>query len=234
MSRKAVQAPLFSISFKSYREAVGENAVRLAKIAAEVSSKTSVCPMVVPQVADIYRIAQNVPIAIVAPHVDPVPASGHNGAVVVEAVREAGAIGCMLNHADMKLTLATIRETISRAKEVGLLTMVCVESPQEAQMIAMLHPDIIHAELPSLIGTDSAVSKVDAGFVSDSVRLAKEMYPQVLVTCGAGIRTSEDAAAAIRLGADGVGASRGVVQSENPSRTIKDIVSSIEREWASR
>jgi triosephosphate isomerase len=42
---------------------------------------------------------------------------------------------------------------IRRAREVGLATMVCADSPEEAAAVALLGPDIVLAEPPELIAT---------------------------------------------------------------------------------
>ena len=46
---------------------------------------------------------------------------------LAESVKEAGAVGVMLNHAEKKLTLDVIKQTIARADEVGLATIVCAD-----------------------------------------------------------------------------------------------------------
>ena len=234
MSKFVLKPPLFLVGFKSYREAVGQNAVKMAKMAAEVSKGTEVCVMIMPQTADIYRIAQNVEIPILAQHVDPVPHGGYAAAVLAEAVKEAGAVGSLINHKDLKLKIQDLQRVVSRTREVGLISAVCADSPEEAQMISLLNPDIIIPELPELIGTKTAVTKADTKFVTDSIRLIKKYGPKVLVAIGAGINTGDDAGAAIRLGADGAGASKGIVTSENPMQTMKDMIYAIQREWKAR
>ena len=76
-----------------------------------------------------------------------------SGAVLAEAIRDAGAVGAMLNHSERPMTLGDIDRALARAREVGLATMVYADSPEEAAAVAMLGPDIVLAEPPELIAT---------------------------------------------------------------------------------
>ena len=66
------------------------------------------------------------------------------------------AVGVLLNHAEKRLTLSEIGRTIRRADEVGLATLVCADTPEEAAAVAHLGPNIILAEPPELIGSGLA------------------------------------------------------------------------------
>jgi triosephosphate isomerase len=51
----------------------------------------------------------------------------------------------MLNHVEKPISFEVLAETIKRAEEVGLLTIVCADSMADASKIASLAPDIIVA-----------------------------------------------------------------------------------------
>ena len=53
---------------------------------------------------------------------------GRAGQYLPEALKAAGAVGVMLNHAECKLTLDVIEKTIRRADEAGLATIVCADT----------------------------------------------------------------------------------------------------------
>jgi len=82
--------------------------------------------------------------------------------VLPEALKNAGAAGTLLNHAEKRITLSEISRTIKRADEAGLATLVCADSPEEAAAIAQLRPNMILAEPSDLIGSNKAVGK---GFI---------------------------------------------------------------------
>jgi len=82
---------------------------------------------------------------------DSLPIGRGLGSVLPEAVKAAGAVGVMLNHMEKRISLAELNKTIKRADEVGLATMVCADTVQEAAAIAHLGPNIIVAENPNLL-----------------------------------------------------------------------------------
>jgi triosephosphate isomerase len=93
--------------------------------------------------------------------------------VLPEALKEAGAVGVLLNHAERRLSLSEINRTIKRADEVGLATLVCADTPEEAAAIAHLAPNIILAEPPALIGSTQAGAE-GRDYVADIVALGAE------------------------------------------------------------
>mgnify|MGYP001087336145 CR=1 FL=1 len=230
-SRFALKPPFFTIGFKSYLGGIGESAVKMAKIAAELGRETQIQVMVIPQVADIYRISQNVDIPILAPHMDGVEPGGHNGAILAEAVKEAGAIGSLINHRDKRLTLSELYRIIRRSKQLNLITAVCADSPEQAEAIASLTPEIIVAEPPELIGTRRAVSTQDPGFITETLHLVKKRNPDILVAFGGGIHSKADAAAAIRLGSDGTGASNAIINAKDPYNMLRGMLYGVKEEW---
>ena len=76
-----------------------------------------------------------------------------------ESVYAAGARATFLNHAEKPLLANELVKSISRAKELGILTIVCADSLQEAKAIAKLEPDCILCEPTELIGTGETSSE---------------------------------------------------------------------------
>jgi len=64
--------PLILVNLKTYSESMGEKAVKLAKIAEEVTRETGICVALAPQFSDIHRVASASEVPIFAQHVDPV------------------------------------------------------------------------------------------------------------------------------------------------------------------
>ena len=79
---------------------------------------------------------------------DSLPVGRGHGSVLPEAVKAAGAVGVMLNHSEKPVCISEINKTIKRADSVGLASMVCADTIEEAAAIAHLAPNIIVVEQP--------------------------------------------------------------------------------------
>lgn len=221
-----VRTPLILVNFKTYAEATGKNALKLAKVAEEASLKTGICIGVAPQYTDIAPVAKEVSIPIFAQHIDSIEPGSFTGHILPEAVKEAGAIGTLINHSERKLKLAEIDATIVRAREVRLTSVVCTNNAAVSVAVAALKPEILAVEPPELIGTGISVSKAKPEVVTDTVERVKKVNPNVIVLCGAGITKGEDVAAALRLGTRGVLLASGVVKAKDPSKTLMELAKS--------
>ncbi|RLF80509.1 triose-phosphate isomerase [Thermococci archaeon] len=222
-----LEEPVIAINFKTYIEATGERALKIAKAAEEVYKETGVTIVVAPQLADLYRIAQEVEIPVFAQHIDPIKPGSHTGHVLPEAVKEAGAVGTLLNHSENRMILADLEAAIRRAEEVGLMTMVCSNNPKVSAAVAALSPDYVAVEPPELIGTGIPVSKAKPEVITNTVNLVKKISPKVKVLTGAGISTGEDVKKALELGTVGVLLASGVTKAKDPEKAIRDLVSLI-------
>ncbi|RLF79781.1 triose-phosphate isomerase [Thermococci archaeon] len=222
-----LKEPIVAINFKTYAQATGEGALRIAKAAEKIYKETGVTIVVAPQLADLYRIAQEVEIPVFAQHIDPIKPGSHTGHVLPEAVKEAGAVGTLLNHSENRMILADLEAAIRRAEKVGLMTMVCSNNPAVSAAVAALNPDYVAVEPPELIGTGIPVSKAKPEVITDTVELVKKVNPDVKVLCGAGISTGEDVKKALELGTVGVLLASGVTKAKDPEKAIWDLVSLI-------
>ena len=100
---KSFQLPFILVNFKSYAEGIGKNAFHLAKLCEKISKEHSVNISIAPQSPDIYQLASSLEIPVFAQHVDPVVSDAKTGHVSILAVKEAGAVGTLLNHSERKL-----------------------------------------------------------------------------------------------------------------------------------
>jgi triosephosphate isomerase (TIM) len=215
--------PIILINFKTYLEAVGQRAVTLAKYAAETTRETGVCVAIAPQTPDIGRITQDLDVPIFAQHIDPYPPGSYTGYVLPETVRDAGAIGTLLNHSEHRLRMDELEASINRAQEASLTTCVCSNVPTVGAAVAHFNPSMIAIEPPELIGTGKAVSKSKPEAVTEAVTLIKQVNGKLPVLCGAGIVDGSDVEAALNLGAIGVLVSSSVVKSKDPRTLIFDL-----------
>jgi len=218
-----MKTPIILVNFKTYIEATGKKALKLAEMAEEVSLKTEVCVGVAPQFTDIALIAEKVSIPVFAQHIDPVKPGSSTGHILPESVKEAGAVGTLINHSERRLIMADIDAAVKRTREVGLASVVCTNNAAVSAAVAALKPDMIAVEPPELIGTGIPVSKAKPEVVTGTVDVVKKINPNVIVLCGAGITKGEDVAAALRLGTEGVLLASGVVLAKDPSKALSDL-----------
>jgi triosephosphate isomerase len=221
--------PTIIVNFKTYLEATGNGAVALARKAEEVSRETNVNVAVAPQLADLSSVAKAVKIPVFAQHVDPIKPGGHTGHVLAESVKEAGAVGTLINHSERQLKLADIDEIIRITRDKGMLSLVCANNPTISTAVASLMPDAIAIEPPELIGTGIPVSKAQPEVVSGTVGLVREINKKVTILCGAGISHGEDVAAALKLGTQGVLVASGIVKAKDPYKIMHEFADAMKR-----
>jgi triosephosphate isomerase len=222
-----IRTPIVLVNFKTYLEGTEKKALELAKTAEKVSAETNVTIGAAVQPVDIAVIAHMVSIPVFAQHIDPVHYGSYTGHVLPESVKEAGAVGTLINHSERRLKLADIDAIITRARELGLVSVVCSNNSAVSAAAAALQPNMIAVEPPELIGTGIPVSKAKPEVVSGTVELVKRVNPKVVVLCGAGITTGEDVAAALRLGTEGVLVASGVVKAKDPYRVLHQFAEAI-------
>jgi triosephosphate isomerase len=225
-----VSVPIILVNFKTYSEATGKTALQLAKTAEKVNQETGICVSVAPQCVDIAPIVQAVSIPVFSQHIDVAKPGSFTGHVLPEAVKEAGAVGTLINHSERRLKLADIDAAIVRAKEVDLVSVVCSNNSAVSAAVAALKPDMIAVEPPELIGTGIPVSKAKPEVVSGTVELVKRINPSMVVLCGAGITTGEDVAMAVQLGTRGVLVASGVVRAKNPYKVLMDFAQNLRKQ----
>ena len=227
---RRVRAPVFEICLKGYL--YGADAVRLAQAADRLSRELDVSVIFDPQAVDIPAVARATDrLLVFAQHMDPVAVGRGVGSVLPEALREAGAVGTLLNHSERRMTLGDINRAIVRAREVGLATLVCADSPEEAAAVAQLGPDIVLAEPPELIATSRSAATEMRGFVERSVELVRQIDPGIIVMCGAGVQTPDDVEKMIGLGVGGTGSSSGVLKAADPVALMRAMLTAMKRSW---
>ncbi len=208
--------PVIVLNFKTYREATGEGALSLARIAERVRQDQGVNIMVSVQHTDIYRVASSVNIPVLAQHIDARDPGSWTGHVTAEAVKSSGAVGSLVNHSERRLTLADIGACIAKLKSLGLLSILCTDTPETSAAGAALTPDMLAVEPPELIGTGIPVSKAKPEVVTETVKLVRRINSDLILLCGAGISTADDVARAIELGTEGVLLASAYVKAKDP------------------
>ena len=225
-----MKTPIIIVNFKAYESAVGARALALAQACERVAQETGASVAVALQAADLFRVSQRVSIPVFAQHIDPVTFGSETGRVLPEGVKEAGAAGTLLNHSECRLRLDVLQQSILRAKEAGLDTVVCANNPSSGAAIAAFAPDFVAVEPPELIGKMS-VAQAKPEVISDSVALIRKVNPHQKILVGAGIQTEEDVRVSLRLGADGVLLASGVTKAEHPEDVVRALAQGLRKNY---
>lgn len=216
--------PLVLVNFKLYPQATGANAVKLAKAVEAGAKGFRGVVAVVPQAVDLRAVVAAVRLPVLAQHIDPVPSGKGTGWTLAEAVKDAGAVGSLINHAERRLEGPLVRACVERLRGLGMVGVVCAEDNEVAARLAPFRPDFLAVEPPELIGGDLSVTQADPEVVRRSVAAVKSVSPSTKVLCGAGVKTGADYHAALSLGTDGVLLATGIVLAKDPAKALADLV----------
>jgi triosephosphate isomerase len=222
-----LKTPFFEYGPKAYM--YGKELLNLAKEMDKLAEKYDVDIILDPQAVDLRMICENTKrIHVYAQHMDSIPVGRGMGTMLPEAIKATGAVGVILNHAEKKLTLQEIKESIKRADEVGLATMVCGDTLQELREIAKLGPNIIVAEPTELIGTGRPADKA---YVTQCIELIHSINPEIMVLPSAGIKCGNDCYNIVRAGADGSGCSSAIAKAKDPAKLAEEMISAVRRAY---
>ena len=226
-SKSKIRVPFFEIGPKSYL--VGDEVLELALFADAASKKYDIDIIFTCPVVDIRRVAQATDrIFVFAPHMDQLVPGRGLADTLPESLVAAGAKGVMLNHCEKPVTLAVLNKTIKRAEEVGLMTIVCTDTIEEASSVARLSPTIIVAEPTELIGTGKAS---DMAYVTASIEAVKSVNPNILVLQGAGISNGQNVFDVIFAGAEATGSSSGIIKAKDRAAMVDEMIGSVRKAW---
>ncbi len=227
-----LKPPYFEIGPKVYM--FGDEALDLALHADAMCRAFGVDIIFTAQYTDISRIAKETThLKVFAQHMDANSVGRGVGAVLPEALKQAGAAGVLLNHAERPLSLSVLNETIRRADQVGLATLVCAGTVEESAAVAMLRPNIVLAESPALIGGGKRGhdDALEIERINTAVRAVGE---RIQVLHGAGISNEEDVYEVIRHGADGTGSTSAIMRAAEPKEMLSRMIEAMSRAYRER
>ncbi len=221
------------VNFKAYAEGVGKKAVELAKLCGKVSKETGVTIIPAVQEEDIYRVSSQVGGEIYSQHMDPCEYGAHTGCDLPELIKENGGTGTLINHSEISIDVPTIRKSIERAREAGITSLVCANTPELAAEVAQFKPDFIAVEPPELIGGDISVSTAKPEIITETIKKVRAVA-DIPVLCGAGIKDRKDVRIAVGLGSAGILVASGVVKSKEQEKALKELAEGIKEGLNSR
>lgn len=215
------------VNFKAYAEVEGRKASDLAQVCQDVATRTGAKIIACPPVVETSAVAKAVDIPVLAQNVDPRKPGSATGWITPSMVKACGCAGTLINHAEHKVDPETVGKAVEMCRELGLVTVVCANTVEDAKVLAGFAPDYIAVEPPELIGGDVSVTTADPSIVRDTVEQVKAVNPRVRVLCGAGVKNGKDVSAALSLGAEGVLLASGVVKAADPYSVLMDLVSGL-------
>lgn len=226
-----IKSPFFVFNPKSYL--YGEELLALAKRADELAVMHPECSILVTvpfaDIAAVKNATEN--IIVTAQHMDGIYPGRGIGHVLPESIYHAGARAVFLNHAERPMTVAALAQSIKRAKELGIQTIVCADSISEAKAVAVMGAEVILCEPTELIGTRKTS---DSSYIEQTNQAIKEIDDTILVMQAAGISKAEDVYRTIELGADGTGCTSGITNADSPAEMLTDMVEALVKAYKER
>lgn len=209
------------VNFKSYENGSGKNGLALAKRIESVAKETEVRIAVAVQPGDISRISQEVSIPVYSQCIDPIDFGPHTGSILAENVKENGAGGALLNHAERKLGLVELKKVIAKCKELQLTTIVSVGNKENAQDIIEMKPDYMVFEYPEVNVSGKTISQLPPETLKEFVKLVKGA--SIPPFCGVGIASREDIKTAREWGAEGFVVDSAILESTEPEKRTLEL-----------
>lgn len=209
------------INTKAYSQATGEEFQKLLDACKSLEKKAkanNVEIIIIPQFPDIKdSISQN--ITTFSQHIDNISPGSHTGFISPDNLLSIGVKGTLLNHSEHRISKDVLKDSITKAKEIGLLTCVCAQTPQEIEEIVLMEPDYIAYEPPELIGGDVSVTTKPK-----SITQALSFSNSTPLLVGAGVKNSDDVSKAVELGTKGVLVASGIVKADNKKQAIEELI----------
>ncbi len=206
------------LSLKTYKEATGDNALKLLSSVKKISEETGVKIIPAVQPTDIYRIKKELGIEVWAQHIDPIDPGKNMGWLSPYSLKEAGATGVVINHSEHKTTDDEVKKILVKAKEYELKNVVIAFDPDTVIKYDSWEPDFISYEKEDAIGTGKSMVKTEAANIKKLVSVLTR--PLII---GAGIATGNDIREAVKIGAKGIIMASKFVLAENPEEKLREL-----------
>ncbi|HLC38008.1 MAG TPA: triose-phosphate isomerase [Candidatus Norongarragalinales archaeon] len=194
------------LNFKAYAKSTGRNGLALARIAekfsGEAKRKTIACPSYL-ELSSCAKLSSKY-FSVFAQHADAVEPGAFTSRVTMEALKEAGAEGTLVNHSERQVSFEHARFIVQKSNALKMKALVCADSVEKAVLFAQLRPWGIAVEPPELIGTGKSVSRARPEAVENAVSQIKSVSKEIKVIVGAGVADAVDYWKCMELGAEGV------------------------------
>ena len=224
--KPTIRTPYFEIGTKNY--IYGDTVLEYALAADRAAEKYDIYVLFITPAVEIRRVVENTKhLIVLAPYMDTLRPGRGMADILPEALKAAGAQGVVINHCEKPMSLPQMKATIDRARELDFLVFACADTLAEAKAIAQLHPDIINPEPSEIIGGGNGVSPM--AYVRDSIRVIKEIYPDIMVEQAAGITNGQQVYDFIMAGSEAAGAASGIMNASDPLAMIDEMIAATRR-----
>ena len=224
--KRQIRTPYFEIGTKNY--VYGDTLLEYAKAADAAAEKYDIDVLFICPAVEIRRVCENTKnLIVLAPYMDTLRPGRGMADILPEALKAAGAVGVVVNHCEKPMSLPQIKKTIDRANELDMLVFACADTLAEAKAIAELHPDIINPEPSEIIGGGNGVSPM--AYVKDSIKVIKDIYPDIMVEQAAGITNGQQVYDFIMAGSEAAGAASGIMNAADPIAMIDEMIAATRR-----
>lgn len=215
--------PHFQVNLKAYPETYGERGLALARTLEEIEAETSARFVLTPQLLDLRIVATKTDLAVTAPYMDTIKPGRGMGKILPEALADADADGVVINHAENRDTLSDLVWKTERCRDLGMDSVVCVDSIKMGRSVVEFDPDLVVFEKPGDISTDRAITQTHPDRIRDFLAMVEEENPRTRVLVGGGISSPEDVRLAFKQGAHASGAASAISLADNPESLLRDI-----------
>ena len=224
--KPTIRVPYFEVGTKNY--VYGDTLLEYAIAADKAAEKYDIDVLFICSPVEIRRVCENTKnLIVLAPYMDTLRPGRGMADILPEGLKAAGAQGVVINHCEKPMSLPQMKATIDRAKELDMLVFACADTLAEAKAIAQLHPDIINPEPSDIIGGGNGVSPM--AYVKDSIKVIKEIYPDIMVEQAAGITNGQHVYDFIMAGSEAAGAASGIMNAEDPIAMIDEMIAATRR-----
>lgn len=215
------------INFKSTKNGVGTNAVRLVTIIDEVSNNSALKIVPVVQELDAYSCRNVYDGEMWLQHADAEEGTtGRTSIAVISNVGDSLKIGgVFLNHSEHKYhKFDALKKTVKDCEKHGIGSLVFASDIRELEKVIKLKPEYLAFEPPELVGSkETSVAKSKPDEIKKAAEICKKFDTPLIV--GAGIKDRKDVEVSLKMGAQGVAASSAVVKADDPEEILEELVS---------
>ena len=208
------------VNFKIYKETFGEGAVKLARICREVmeESKVEIIPVVA--ALDAERVKREIKTRVFLQAVDEWEEGAKSGWVSARQAKEMGIDGAIINHSEHKLKPGTIKKML-KAWPKDFAAVVCLQTWGQAEGWARkIKPTMVAYEPPELIGNQK---KSVASEKPEMLQKMVKKFEGIPILAGAGIKSRDEVAKVLKIGAKGVLLASAVVKSTDPKEKLREL-----------
>jgi triosephosphate isomerase (TIM) len=226
----AIRPPFFEIGPKTFLDRAA--LLEVADAAWQASVRYEVAVIITPPALDIEAVKHTAQgLWVFAQSMDMARPGASTGAILPEALAAVGANGVMLNHAERPVDDGALPTAISRARDAGLLTLICADTIQQATRYAACAPDLILLEPHDLIGTAGHRRRPS---IAEANAAVASVDPGVLVMHGGGVADEHHVRAIMTQGAAGTGCTTAIVKAADRRDMTARMIRAVREGWDAR